>query len=514
MMHHRRLQMLQAGVATWCWLLALGLGSGVHELNQTKKTPTSYVVQTSVNITDVKYQGTTATPAHYRQPPLQRFKVDTFIRMKHDRPVTTKPSEGEATKHLAASNRSWADPPHATTIERPIMSRPLNTKRTTEGPVVQGDEYYTSYVEYPEAIALNHSAYREESVIPEPNLDTDDDLETDALLPDDSLADTDLHDHDLIDSVMYIYFGASDRDDGGVGKQVLIVGAVISLVAQLLTLACVLRRLQTHADHSQSLIIINAEAAAACSSLTYMLGIQATAIRTHCQLVAVVLHYLHLATCGWYFVNCINAYRHVLYPEHRTKVRLYCLMAWTLPAIIVMMCFLLNERGYETRVYCWMSLEKGMLFSFMIPVSVLILMNTFFALSGLRGLSLSKSATDVDRKCLRVAATLLPMFSVVWFLGVVALENSTSLVFPFLFVTMNCFMNWFIFACWLPPDISVWKDSDDEYDDEDDDMYDEVLKPQQQPINDVQPLLEEAVYVCGRRDACELQMDPICTISS
>lgn len=40
------------------------------------------------------------------------------------------------------------------------------------------------------------------------------------ILPDDSLADTDLHDHDLIDSVMYIYFGSSSRTDGGAGKQV------------------------------------------------------------------------------------------------------------------------------------------------------------------------------------------------------------------------------------------------------------------------------------------------------
>jgi hypothetical protein len=41
------------------------------------------------------------------------------------------------------------------------------------------------------------------------------------LLPDDSLADTDLHDHDLIDSVMYIYFGSSSHTEGGASKQVI-----------------------------------------------------------------------------------------------------------------------------------------------------------------------------------------------------------------------------------------------------------------------------------------------------
>lgn len=71
--------------------------------------------------------------------------------------------------------------------------------------------------------------------------------------------------------------------------------------------------------------------------------------------------------------------------------------------------------------------------------------------------------------------------------------------------------NWFVLACWLPADLSLWRDSEEDYDDYDDDIYEEVLKSQ----HDSQPLLEEpAVYVCGRRDLCELQMDPICTISS
>jgi hypothetical protein len=41
------------------------------------------------------------------------------------------------------------------------------------------------------------------------------------VLPEDSLADADLHDHDLIDSVMYIYFGSSTHTDGGAGRQVM-----------------------------------------------------------------------------------------------------------------------------------------------------------------------------------------------------------------------------------------------------------------------------------------------------
>jgi hypothetical protein len=59
-------------------------------------------------------------------------------------------------------------------------------------------------------------------VIPDPGLPAtgqQSDVE-EVILPDDSLADADLHDHDLIDSVMYIYFGSSSHTDGGASRQV------------------------------------------------------------------------------------------------------------------------------------------------------------------------------------------------------------------------------------------------------------------------------------------------------
>lgn len=65
--------------------------------------------------------------------------------------------------------------------------------------------------------------YIESAVLPDPDNDENEaDAEEEVVLPDDSLADTDLHDHDLIDSVMYIYFGSTERDERGAGRQVFI----------------------------------------------------------------------------------------------------------------------------------------------------------------------------------------------------------------------------------------------------------------------------------------------------
>lgn len=56
--------------------------------------------------------------------------------------------------------------------------------------------------------------------------------------------------------------------------QVLVVGAVISLVAQGLTLISVLRRLHTHPSESASLILLNAELALTAGNLVFMFGVQ------------------------------------------------------------------------------------------------------------------------------------------------------------------------------------------------------------------------------------------------
>jgi hypothetical protein len=48
--------------------------------------------------------------------------------------------------------------------------------------------------------------------------------------------------------------------------------------------------------------------------------------------------------------------------------------------------------------------------------------------------------TETLRKSLRTAAMLLPLFAVVWFLGVLALENSATLIFPVLFAAANSFL--------------------------------------------------------------------------
>jgi hypothetical protein len=60
--------------------------------------------------------------------------------------------------------------------------------------------------------------------------------------------------------------------------QVLIVGAVIALVAQFLTLASGLRRVKSQSEDPTLLILLNTELALTLTNLVFMLGVQVTLI--------------------------------------------------------------------------------------------------------------------------------------------------------------------------------------------------------------------------------------------
>ncbi|PSN32309.1 hypothetical protein C0J52_15714 [Blattella germanica] len=383
------------------------------------------------------------------------------------------------------------------------------------------DEYYAAY-EYPDT--TNLSGY-EPGVIPDPGIPVARrQNEVEQLIPDDSLADTDLHDHDLIDSVMYIYFGSSSRADGGAGKQVLIAGAVISLVAQFLSLATALRRLRSNPHDAATIIFINIELSLSASNLVFILGVQATGEQRWCESVAILLHYLHLVACSWLFSVALLAYRRLTEGPRPSGLRVHCALAWLLPATLVLVCYALNPRGYETHHYCWMSVVRGMLLSYMAPVASLIMANTILSVLGLRLLShcdvahkislldQNRTSEEVLRKSLRSAAMLLPLFAVVWFLGVLALENPATLVFPVLFAVTNSFLNWFLYICSslvLPP-LLVMREAQPDGKSCD---TEPLLTPDVSPIHKPSPARLVTATSNGG-ELLELRLDSISTISS
>ncbi|XP_047118420.1 cadherin EGF LAG seven-pass G-type receptor 3-like [Schistocerca piceifrons] len=291
--------------------------------------------------------------------------------------------------------------------------------------------------------------------------------------------DPDLHDHDVIDSVMYIYFGQQrqlqlEREQRTRTSwrrphslQVLVAGTVAAMVAQVLTLLAAARRLRERPRDCSAAILLNTEAALATASLVFLSGVQATRSRQLCEAVSLLLHYVHLAAACWLFTISVHVL-HRLRSRCRQLLSLACPLAWLLPALVVLGCYLFNPHSYETRRFCWMSVERGMMFSYLVPVASLIFANTVVTVACVRELArrelLEKAAPCADecwcgeggepadsalclaggadepegggpqlgQRVLRRCAWLLPLFAVAWFLSVVALENPHALTLSFL----------------------------------------------------------------------------------
>lgn len=92
-------------------------------------------------------------------------------------------------------------------------------------------------------------------------------------LPDDSLADTDLRDHDFIDNLMYVYYGSHTKNMSNYGPEIIIVGSVLSCAAQLLTIFVVLLRKNFNGRKDINVMFLHLMVCLCLSNLLFMLGV-------------------------------------------------------------------------------------------------------------------------------------------------------------------------------------------------------------------------------------------------
>lgn len=453
-------------------------------------------------------------------------------------PATAPTATSHASPPPFHSSVPLVIPADATSIDTRLRPPPPEIPNSVLGRV---DEYFSGY-EYPDPANESISG-REPGVIPDPGrledapegeeeaeqegieVEAEEEEETDARglplhLPDDSLADADLHDHDLIDSVMYIYFGggngAGNSRHGGrsaCGRRALAAGSALALLAQLLALGSAVRRLaRSKGGDEAAAALAHTAVALAAASGAWLLGAplppapspatsipgQGEAWQGRCVAQALLLHWLHAAAACWLLLASLLVLRR-LRDAPPPRARRWAPLAWGIPAILVAVCYGTDPHCYETSRFCWVSVERGMLLSFLLPVGALIVANTWLAVASLRQLTPApesptkcpskspgalsplplllappEAENAMRRRAVRAAAALLPLFAVHWFLAVLALENPSSLVLAASDAALNCFLSWFLLwsasAVWAAPE----------------DMSDGFLEP---PETQTKPLL-------------------------
>lgn len=139
------------------------------------------------------------------------------------------------------------------------------------------EDYYMNYdYELTNNISDNLEIQPDSFILPNPE-SIDSKYTVDALqnveLPDDSLADTDLKDHDFIDNLMYVYYGSHIKNENTYGSEIIIIGSVLSCAAQLLTIFCILLRKNLKSKKEMSKLFLNLMGCLCLSNLVFMFGI-------------------------------------------------------------------------------------------------------------------------------------------------------------------------------------------------------------------------------------------------
>ncbi|XP_061766372.1 adhesion G protein-coupled receptor B3 isoform X5 [Nerophis ophidion] len=268
----------------------------------------------------------------------------------------------------------------------------------------------------------------------------------------------------------------------GVPSVTLIVGCGLSCLA-LITLAVIYAVLWRYIRSERSIILLNFCLSIICSNILILVGQTQTHNAGVCIMTTALLHFFFLASFCWVLTEAWQSYMAVT-GKVRTRLirkRFLCL-GWGLPALVVAVSMgFTKTKGYGTPLYCWLSLEGGLLYAFVGPAAAVVLVNMVIGIlvfnklvsrDGIldkkmkhragydsTSLQMSEPHTGLTLKCAKcgvvsttaLSATtasnamaslwsscvVLPLLALTWMSAVLAMTDKRSILFQILFAVFD-----------------------------------------------------------------------------
>ncbi|KAI1884312.1 hypothetical protein AGOR_G00225130 [Albula goreensis] len=180
------------------------------------------------------------------------------------------------------------------------------------------------------------------------------------------------------------------------------------------------------------------------ANLVFLAGISSTQNKGGCAFVAGVLHFCFLAAFCWMCLEGVQLYRMVVLVFNTTLRPLYMMAAgYGVPTVIVTISALIYAKGYGTDRHCWLTLERGFIWSFFGPVCIIIMVNAFFFMITVWKLAEKFASLNPDLTSLRkikaftvTAVAQLCVLGTMWIFGCFLFEEST-LPLAYIFTFLN-----------------------------------------------------------------------------
>uniref|UniRef100_UPI00358E67E6 adhesion G protein-coupled receptor B3-like n=1 Tax=Myxine glutinosa TaxID=7769 RepID=UPI00358E67E6 len=234
-----------------------------------------------------------------------------------------------------------------------------------------------------------------------------------------------------------------DMDRKGISSLSLAAGCVVSSLALtfLIIAYCIFWRA---IKSDRSVILINFCVSIISSNILILIGQTQVHNKVTCSLIAGLLHFFFLASFCWVLTEAWQSYMAVI-GRLRSKIirkRFLCL-GWGLPALVVAISIgFTKTKGYGTANYCWLSLEGGLLYAFVGPAAMVVLVNMIIGILVFNKL-VSKEGIPDKRLKHRAGASLwsscvvLPLLALTWMSAVLAITDKRSGLFQILFAIFD-----------------------------------------------------------------------------
>uniref|UniRef100_A0A8C1ZA45 Adhesion G protein-coupled receptor B2 n=1 Tax=Cyprinus carpio TaxID=7962 RepID=A0A8C1ZA45_CYPCA len=179
----------------------------------------------------------------------------------------------------------------------------------------------------------------------------------------------------------------------------LMVGCGISCTA-LLILLLIYAAFWRYIRSERSIILVNFCLSILASNVLILVGQSQTLSKGLCTVTAAFLHFFFLASFCWVLTEAWQSYLAVIGKMRSRLIRKrFLCLGWGLPALVVAVSVgFTRARGYGTPSYCWLSLEGGLLYAFVGPAAVIVLVNMLIGIVVFNKLMSRDGISDKSKK--------------------------------------------------------------------------------------------------------------------
>ncbi|NWX94357.1 AGRB2 protein, partial [Nothoprocta pentlandii] len=257
-------------------------------------------------------------------------------------------------------------------------------------------------------------------------------------------------------------------DPSGAPSVPLVIGCAVSCVA-LLTLLVIYAAFWRFIKSERSIILLNFCLSILASNVLILVGQSQMLSKGVCTMTAAFLHFFFLSSFCWVLTEAWQSYLAVI---GRIRARLvrkrFLCLGWGLPALVVAVSVgFTRTKGYGTASYCWLSLEGGLLYAFVGPAAVIVLVNMLVGIIVFNKLMARDGISDKSKKqraglllkCTKCgvvssaagtsatasnamaslwsSCVVLPLLALTWMSAVLAMTDRRSILFQVLFAVFN-----------------------------------------------------------------------------